>query len=365
LLTSIVRKSDATDGNSRSVNIFYDNAQNIYGRGTPTWSELGLDMRGRSTVLKESFRSTKPVTEFALNVLYRLQPPEGSPDHKELVSRGLIERTARNGIEWWDVRFNQIDGPKPTFHQFNNLDQEFQAIGQYVRDLICKEGLQPADICLLYNGSNVPFHLNNHLVPVLDELGVELSVQTNKPFSRSSNMILATTSHSFKGYESEVVIIPAVDQFRANDRGILASNLYVAMTRAKSVLTLFAQRMSTAESKTIYRVIEECLDNLHARPEVDCEISPQDDLADLSNIIGTENRKWLIGLWSHYRVSQEPLLTTKGEVIAEPLFWFKTNDKIYACFGKQKPSQRVSQNLEDLGVSVLSIGQVIGGHVGL
>ncbi len=41
--------------NSRSVNIFYDNAQNIYGRGTPTWSELGLGMRGRATVMKESF----------------------------------------------------------------------------------------------------------------------------------------------------------------------------------------------------------------------------------------------------------------------------------------------------------------------
>ncbi len=208
LLSGIVRQSNSADGNSRSVNIFYDNAQNIYGRGTPTWSELGLDMRGRSTVMKESFRSTKPITEFALNVLYGLQPPDSNPDHKELVARGLIERTERNGSEWWDVRFNQIDGPKPSFHQFNDLDQEFQAIGQYIRELIQGESVQPSDICLLYKGSNIPFHLKNHIVPILDELGVELSVQTNKPFSRSSNMLLATTSHSLKGYDSEVVIIP-------------------------------------------------------------------------------------------------------------------------------------------------------------
>ena len=72
LLSAIVKQQDAEDENSRAINIFYDNAQNIYGRSTPKWSEFGLDMRGRSTVMKESFRSTKPITEFALNVLYRL-----------------------------------------------------------------------------------------------------------------------------------------------------------------------------------------------------------------------------------------------------------------------------------------------------
>jgi len=112
LLTKLVSQSDPTDPNSRSVNIFYDNAQNIYDRATPKWSEIGLDMRGRSTVMKESFRSTKPITEFALNVLYRLSSMEESSDHKELQTRGLIERGERLGKDWWNVRFNQIDGPK-------------------------------------------------------------------------------------------------------------------------------------------------------------------------------------------------------------------------------------------------------------
>ena len=55
LLTALVEHGDPDDPKSRSVNIFYDNAQNIYGRSTPKWSEMGLDMRGRSTVMKESF----------------------------------------------------------------------------------------------------------------------------------------------------------------------------------------------------------------------------------------------------------------------------------------------------------------------
>lgn len=359
LLTGIVRKADDTDENSRSVNIFYDNAQNIYGRRTPTWSELGLDMRGRSTVLKESFRSTKPITEFALNVLYRLQPPERNPDHKELVTRGLIERTVRNGTDWWIVRFNQIDGPQPSFRQYMNLDQEFEAIADYCRELIEVEGVQPSDICVLYNGKNIKYRLETQVAPRLADLGVEFSVQTNKPFERSNRILLATTSHSFKGYDSEVVIIPAADQYTANDKGVLANNLYVAMTRARSILTIFAQKMNNQYAGQLYEVLEDCLDNLHERPSVDNEISPQDDLLDIIDIIGDEHRVWLMKLWRRFRINQEPILTENGELIAEPLFWLKSDDRRYVCFGTKTPRSRVLQKLEDFGLRVLPLGQEV------
>ncbi len=155
LLTALVDRSDVDDPKSRAVNIFYDNAQNIYARGTPTWSDIGLDMRGRSTVMKESFRSTKPITEFALNVLYRLQPPESDPDHKELIERGLIERTTRDGAAWWVVRFNQVDGPVPIFKKYHNIDQQIDAIGDQIVSWIREEAVKPGDICILYNGENI------------------------------------------------------------------------------------------------------------------------------------------------------------------------------------------------------------------
>ncbi len=361
MLTAIVKRADAADENSRSVNIFYDNAQNIYGRGTPAWSELGLDMRGRSTVMKESFRSTKPITEFALNVLYRLQPPENNPDHKELVTRGLIERTERNGSEWWSVRFNQIDGPKPTFRQYVDLDQEFQAIGKYCRELIEVEGVQPSDICLLYNNDYVKYRLENDVAPALRDLKVDLTVQNNKPFERGHNIVIASTSASYKGYDSEVVIIPAVDYYRAKDKGLLANNLYVAMTRARSILTLFSHRSNNRDAKQLFGVIDACLDNLHERPKIESDISPQDDLVDLLDIIGHEHRKWLMTLWGRHKISQEPLLTQSGELIAEPLFWFKAGDMTYACFGTTEPRQRVLQRLEDFEIRLLAVGQEVAG----
>jgi superfamily I DNA/RNA helicase len=127
--------------------------------------------------MKESFRSTKPITELAMNVLYRLQPPENNPDHKEMVTRGLIERTKRNGIDWWTVRFNQIDGPKPTFRQYTNLDQEFEAIAHYCRELIEVDGVQPSDICILYHNDYVKYRLEKDVAPTLSAIGVELSIQ--------------------------------------------------------------------------------------------------------------------------------------------------------------------------------------------
>ncbi len=172
-------------------------------------------------------------------------------------------------------------------------------------------------------------------------------------------MLLATTSHSFKGYDSEVVIIPAADQYTAKEKGVLANNLYVAMTRARSILTLFSQTMNNRHAKEFYETIEECLDNLHERPKVESEISPQDDLVDILNIIGNEQRKWLVALWNQHKITQEPLLTTKGELVAEPLFWFKSGDKVYACFGKSAPRQRIVQRLEDFGISLLQVGEAM------
>ena len=357
LLSAIVRQKDDEDANSRAVNIFYDNAQNIYGRRTPKWTELGLDMRGRSTVMKESFRSTKPVTEFALNVLYRLRPPGQNPDHRELVSRGLIEPTERNGENWWNVRFNQVDGPKPEFRQFRTLDQQFAGIAEYCRELIAEQGVQPSDICLIYNGRHIRSGLEKHIGTALTDLGVEFSIQTNRPFVRGPNMLLATTAHSYKGYDSEVVIVPAADQFTARGKGVLANILYVAMTRARSVLTLFSTRVRNSDAELLCEVIEDCLGNLEERPDIECDNSVQDDVIEILDRIGRKHRRWLTGLWNSHNISQEPLTTDSGQIIAEPLFHFHAGQKCYACFGPEQPRERIRRRLEDSGIVLLKAGQ--------
>jgi hypothetical protein len=359
LLSALVEPADPADLKGRAVNIFYDNAQNIYGRGTPRWSEMGLDMRGRSTVMKESFRSTRPITEYALNVLYRLQPPDADPDHKELVERGLVEQTQAAAGPWWNVRFNQVEGPAPLFRKFASLDDQIDAVGKQVVRWVREEGVRPGDICILYNGKNIRWRLEQHVAPMLREAVSSLTFVGEQGWSRSDDAVLASTSHSYKGFESEVVVIAGVEQFMAKEKGILANNLYVAMTRARSVLAVYAYARKSPDENTqrLLTTLQKCLDALLERPKVEREISNLDDFEDVLARLGSGHRSWLEKLWKTYRIEQEPILADDGEILAEPLFWFKEDDRVFACFGDEEPGTSTLHNLEDNGVEVIPPGQ--------
>lgn len=271
LLLSLVEQTSQDDRNSRSAHIFFDNAQNIYGRKTPKWSDFGLDLRGRSTIMRESFRSTQPITELAVNLLHRLSPESDLHDHKELISLGLIERTERGGEEWLRVRFNQVQGPKPFLQKFESRDEEMTALGKHIVHMISKEGVSASDICLIYNGKSVVRLLEASLAPRLAEIGVELSVQTNRPFERQPNTLLVTTSHSYKGYDAEVVLIPCADQYTTQDGQVLSANLYVAMTRARSLLGIYSLNSREKSSRKLNEALDCCIAALNSTPVIDCE----------------------------------------------------------------------------------------------
>ncbi|MCU0712504.1 MAG: hypothetical protein MUC43_10635, partial [Pirellula sp.] len=146
--------------------------------------------------------------------------------------------------------------------------------------------------------------------------------------------------------------------FRAQDKGVLASSLYVAMTRARSILTLFAHRNSHVHARKIFKAVEDCLDCLQDRPEIDVSISQQDDVEDVLQWVGEEHRRWLQRTWSEKKISQEPIFSQSGELIAEPLFWYREQGVIHACFGKEVLSQRAIQKLDDFGVKIVRVGRV-------
>lgn len=343
LLSALVERSDKDDPNSRSVNIFYDNAQNIYGRRTPKWSELGLDMRGRSSVMKESFRSTRPIAEFALNVLYRLQPPEADPDHKELVDRGLIERVNRSGKDWWNVRFNQIDGPKPSFRKYPDRDSEMAAIGRQVVNWITEEGVKPSDICILYNGQQIAACIEKQVAPMLTAIKCNLNRQTSQAFDEDPRTVRLTTAHSYKGYDSEIVVIASVDKFVSKEAGVLANTLYVALTRARSELAIFGINRNSPQESELIDVIEECVGHFSDVPEVDKEISPIDDFEEVVQAIGAEHRSWLDAIWKGRWIKQEPIQATDGEIIA-------------ACFGSKTMTARMPASARKRRQSTFCIG---------
>ncbi len=268
LLLSIVERADKEDDNSRSAHIFYDNAQNVYGTKTPKWSDFGLDMRGRSTIMRESFRSTTPITELAVNVLDRLTNHDERKDQQELLSLGLLERANRGGEDWLSIRFNQINGPKPIYHSCDDRLGEMNSIARHLRHLIEVDGILPNDICMIYNGK-AQESLESMLAPRLAEFGVELSIQKSRAFERQANTLVATTPHSFKGYESEVVLIPCVDHFVAAQGKVLANSLYVAMTRARSLLGIYGVSGGSEASRRIGETIGACVSIQSSHPLIE------------------------------------------------------------------------------------------------
>lgn len=350
LLLSLVEQTDQQDRNSRSAHIFFDNAQNIYARQIPAWSEFGLDLRGRSTIMRESFRSTQPITELAVNLLQSLATTTDCHDHQELISLGLLEPVDRGGHEWLRVRFNQVHGPTPFFQRFDSRDAELLALGTHLTHLITKEGVAPSDICLIYNGKSVVRLLESALAPRLATIGVELSVQTNRQFERSPNTLLVTTSHSFKGYDAEVVLIPCADQYTTQDGQILAANLYVAMTRARSLLGIYSVDRDESAAQRLNAALDHGVKMLNMRPAIDLDTSPQDDLDDLLEQIGTQHRKWLLALWKSHGIHQEPILAADGRIVAEPLFWYVRDGQRYACFAPGELPAGTAESLAQHGI---------------
>lgn len=275
LLLSLVEQSDNEDPNSRSAHIFYDNAQNVYKRRAPKWSDFGLDMRGRSTIMRESFRSTQQITEYAVNVLHRLVEKEELHDHKELVSLGLLNEVERGTEKWLKVNYNQVQGPLPRYRHFSDHGEVIQKLASDIRYLVTTEGIQPCDICILYNGKDVAEEIESQLTDKLNGLDVELSKQTNRSFERKANTIILTTSQSFKGYESEVVLIPFAERFAISSGEVLAASLYVALTRARSLLAIYTSDDALAAGSRLRGVLRECSDLLAMPPDVEMLEEPK------------------------------------------------------------------------------------------
>jgi hypothetical protein len=358
LLSALVEPTDLAEPRARAVNIFYDDAQNMYGRPRPTWAEIGLDMVGRSTVMKESFRSTRPITEFALNVLYRLQPPTNNPDHQELIKLGLIEQTTRRGCPLWNVRFNRVEGPMPSFHKYQGLHAQVTALADQVLRWITEEGVRPRDIAIVCHNWAFHGHVAEELGPRLQAINARLVDDPGQNEAREANSVVATTAHSFKGYEAEVVVIGDLERFYAQGE-LLPNDLYVAMTRARSKLAIYAyqQRHPNPCSKTLLATVEECLDDLLHQPKVEPEISNIEDFEDVLECVGADQRDWLAKLWKSYMIHQEPIVAPDGEILAEPLFWVQNDDRMVACFGRDDPGTHTLHKLEDHRIEVIRPGQ--------
>ena len=237
---------------TRPILIFYDNAQNVYGRRAPRWRELGLDLRGRADVMKESFRTTRPNTELALDVLDRLRPIADDPDLRELAHADppLLWRDAEG---WWQAPFCSVDGVAPAVRIAETRQEELALITRQVQKWIRVDGVRPGDIRVLAMKNT-----RDALVAALRGALAPIPVEDPRAdgFMDCGDAVVVTTPHSFKGYDAELVIVAGVDGFHAEGRP-LAAPLYVALTRARTMLLVTGTRTASGAGADVVRAVED------------------------------------------------------------------------------------------------------------
>lgn len=213
------------------VRVFYDNAQNVYGRPTPRWADFGLDLRGRSTVLRESFRATRQAMELALDLLHAVQPLDRDPDMRELIRPRSGPPLLVQEPSGWQASFAVVSGQEPELCRFETREAELEALCLAVRGYL-DQGVNPGDIRVLANLSR----LGEQACAALTEAGIQAEFAVSRNLDPKTQAVLVTTPHSFKGYECEVCVVLGLDQFVARGRGPLPAAIYVALTRARTLL---------------------------------------------------------------------------------------------------------------------------------
>ncbi len=264
LLFRLTRPLPHASGTGKAIHIFYDDAQNVYRRSKPVWSKLGIDVRGRSEIMKESFRGTRPICEFALNVLHKLEPPAKSDDYKEALRLGLISTCLVNATRFTKVHFNKLDGPMPRVHFFDSEDAERDGICKAICNDITNHGVRPSDICVLYMNQEKAKQLEAALHKEFQRqsLPARASLHNGGPaVIQGEDTVLLITPQSFKGYESEIVYVYNLGGFVGRDDQIHSAAIYVAMTRAKTLLKVASYRTSYASAgrRKLFRAVEETL----------------------------------------------------------------------------------------------------------
>jgi len=208
-----------------------DGAQRIYPGGF-TLRQAGVEVRGRTTVLKHNYRNTDEIIRTALVVGGESEVD----DLGEQFQRGEADaETDRHGAP-------------PALIEAADLDAQYEAVCDRVRRLLDDDNIGLGDIGVL-----VP---TNRMVTAvgrkLDDAGLRWE-NLDKYDGRPRDTVKVGTYHRGKGLEFKAVLLPGLSQgsfprppqpeqsgSEAEEaRELAISQLFVAMTRARDRLLLF------------------------------------------------------------------------------------------------------------------------------
>lgn len=229
-LRLIVQMVDPDDG---SLLLLYDDAQSIYkkkGGIDFSLSSVGIQARGRTTILKLNYRNTNEILEFAYQFAKRYFAPNASDeDHVPLVEPQAAGR----------------HGPPPYLRMCTSSEEESRYIAHTLRRLH-GTGLDWRDMCVTCHSTYLARRIANALAANAVPVHGVIESRDKKAFDPDADTVKVMTMHSSKGLEFPLVVIPGVGEMpgRHGDVTADAKLLYVAMTRSTEKLLLTASNES-------------------------------------------------------------------------------------------------------------------------
>ena len=220
------------DPETNSLLLLYDDAQSIYSENKTldfSLSSVGIQARGRTTILKLNYRNTDEILRFAYRFASQyLTSEEKDDDHVPLLEPESVGR----------------HGPAPVVRLFDRYEREVEYIAHVFRTIHATQAIPWSDMCVTY----FRFDLGKKMHAKFVEKGIPCQwlcdSHAKKRFDPRHASVKIMTMHSCKGLEFPLVAVSGVGQLPGNqmDYTDAAKLLYVAMTRATDKLLITGDR---------------------------------------------------------------------------------------------------------------------------
>jgi hypothetical protein len=218
------------DPDKRSLMIVYDDMQAIYkGRARPVWKQLGIDAKGRTTVLKINYRNTSQILGFARRFAADvIGAPGVQADDESAVL--LPEDAGRQGVE-------------PQVRKCVSFEAEAHAIAEWLAARR-QAGYEWPQMAVLYP----EHHIGDTFARVLDKHAIPADVikRNRNRISIDVPAVRLMTMHTAKGLEFPCVAVGGLGSLGRHGTAIEddVRLTYVAITRATHEVMVTYSRLS-------------------------------------------------------------------------------------------------------------------------
>ncbi len=213
------------DPQTRSLLVLYDDAQSIYRRGDAfSFSSVGIQARGRTTILRINYRNTQEILDLA------------SKFARDLLT---AEQADEDGIPLVVPETAGRVGAQPQLVELPDWREELSYMARHLQQLH-DSGIPWREMAVLYRRNKSA----DAIASALDEAAIPhealASRRKRSAFDANTETVKVLTMHSSKGLEFRAVAIPGINRMPLKDEDPTeeARVLYVGMTRAMDHLLI-------------------------------------------------------------------------------------------------------------------------------